>query len=134
MFLRSCSFKGRCDDYRYLSFIISSLKASIGVRHPRHFLGVPFRRSQIAFVLRFENAASSVSRGKYRRARLFRFSTDPFCHGACGSQNQLSVPIAVFWLPPSPELEAAIESDLAPDGLGQGFHHAHQLVYEVRGA
>ncbi|WP_235962785.1 site-specific integrase, partial [Jannaschia marina] len=31
--------------FRYLSFIISSLNASVGVRHPRHFLGVPFRRS-----------------------------------------------------------------------------------------
>ena len=31
--------------------------------------------------------------GRYRRARLFRFSTEPFCQGACGSQNQLSVPM-----------------------------------------
>lgn len=85
--------KGRCDVFRYLSFIISSLNASCGVRHPRHFLGAPFRRSQIAFISRFESAASWVSRGKYRLARLFRFSTVPFCQGAWRSQNQLSAPM-----------------------------------------
>ncbi len=31
--------KGRCDRFRYLSFIISSLKASVGVRHPRRSRG-----------------------------------------------------------------------------------------------
>ena len=65
----------------------------MGVRQPKHFLGVPFSRSQIAFISRSVIAAIGVSRGKYLRARLFRFSTDPFCHGACGSQNQASVPI-----------------------------------------
>ena len=57
------------------------------MRHPRHLLGVPFRRSQIAFVLRFESTASWVSRGRYLRARLFRFSTEPFCQGAWGSDD-----------------------------------------------
>lgn len=33
-------------------------EGSVGVRQPRHFLGVPFSRSQIAFILRFESAAS----------------------------------------------------------------------------
>jgi hypothetical protein len=42
--------KGRCDGFRYLSFIRSSPKASVGVRHPRHFLGVAFKRSQIDFI------------------------------------------------------------------------------------
>lgn len=85
--------KGRCDGFRYLSFISSSLNASVGVLHPRHFLGVPFKRSQIDFISRFERVATGASRGKYRRARLFRFSTEPFCQGDCGSQSQASVPI-----------------------------------------
>lgn len=91
--LIDCWLRARCDVFRYLSFIISSLKASVGVRRARHFLGAPFRRSQITFLLRLECAMSSVSRGRYRRARLFRFSTVPFCHGDEGSQNQLSVPM-----------------------------------------
>lgn len=70
----------------------SSLKASAGMRHPRHFLGVPFKRSQNAFIERFECAATGVSRGRLRRARLLRFSTDPFCQWAWGSQNHASVP------------------------------------------
>jgi hypothetical protein len=90
--------KGRCDGFRYLSFISSSLNASVGVLHPRHFLGVPFKRSQIDFISRFESSATGASRGRYRRARLFRFSTEPFCHGACGSQNHASVPIPGFSL------------------------------------
>ena len=36
--------KGRCDGFRYLSFICSSLNTSVGVRHPGRFLGVPFKR------------------------------------------------------------------------------------------
>jgi hypothetical protein len=92
------NLKARCDRIRYLSFISSSLNASVGVRHPRHFLGVLFKRSQIDFISRFESAATGASRGKYRRARLFRFSTEPFCHGACGSQNHASVPIPGFSL------------------------------------
>ena len=56
--------KGRCDGFRYLSFISSSLKASVGVFHPRHFLGVPFKRSQIDFISRFESAATGASLGK----------------------------------------------------------------------
>ena len=56
--------KGRCDGYRYLSFMSSSLNASVGVRHPRHFLGVPFKRSQIDFISRFESAATGASLGK----------------------------------------------------------------------
>ena len=85
--------KGRCDGFRYLSFISYSLNASVGVLHPRHFLGVLFKRSQIDFISRFESVATGASRGRYRRARLFRFSTEPFCQGDCGSQNQASVPI-----------------------------------------
>jgi hypothetical protein len=42
---------------------------------------------------RSESAATGVSRGRYRRARLLRFSTDPFCQGADGSQNQAPVPM-----------------------------------------
>ena len=90
------NLKARCDRVRYLSFISSSLKASVGVRHPRHFLGVLFKRSQIDFIFRVESTATGASRGKYRLARLFRFSTEPFCHGACGSQNHASVPIPGF--------------------------------------
>ena len=56
--------KGRCDGFRYLSFISSSLNASVGVRHPRHFLGVPFKRAQIDFISRFESAAKGASLGK----------------------------------------------------------------------
>ena len=69
------------------------MNASAGVRHPKHFLGVPFRRLQIAFMSRSESVEIGVSLGKYRRARLFRFWTEPFRHGACGSQNQASVPM-----------------------------------------
>ena len=87
------NLKGRCDGLLYLSFISSSLKASVGVLHPRHFLCVAFKRSQIDCISRFESAATGASRGKYRRARLFKFSTDSFCQGDCGSQNQASVPI-----------------------------------------
>ena len=83
----------RCDSVRYLSFISSSLNASVGVRHPKHFLGVVFKRSQIDFISRFESAATGAYLGRYRRAGLFKFSTEHFCHGACGSQNQASVPI-----------------------------------------
>ena len=38
------NLKTRCDWFRYLGLLSSSLKASVGVRHPRHFLGVPFKR------------------------------------------------------------------------------------------
>lgn len=87
------NLKARCDRFLYLSSFISSLKASVGVRHPKHFLGVMFMRSQIDFTSRFESAATGASRRKYRLARLFRFPTEPFRQGACGSQNQASVPI-----------------------------------------
>ena len=83
----------RCDSVRYLSSISSSLNASVGVRHPKHFLGLVFKRSQIDFISRFESAATGAYLGRYRRAGLFKFSTEHFCHGACGSQNQASVPI-----------------------------------------
>ncbi len=53
-----------CLVFRYLSFISSSLKASVGVFHPRHFLGVPFKRSQIDFISRFVSAATGASLGK----------------------------------------------------------------------
>ena len=56
--------KGRCDGFRYLSLFSSSLKASVGVLHPRHFLGVPFKRSQIDFISRFESAATGASLGR----------------------------------------------------------------------
>lgn len=95
---RRWNLKARCDKILYLSFINSSLNASVGVRHPRHFLGVLFKRSQIDFISRFESAATGASRGKYLRARLFRFSTEPFCQGACGSQNHASVPMPGFSL------------------------------------
>ncbi|UOA28951.1 hypothetical protein [Pseudosulfitobacter sp. DSM 107133] len=40
---KTWNLKGRCDGFRYLSFISSSLKASVGVRHPRLFVsGVEF--------------------------------------------------------------------------------------------
>ena len=56
--------KGRCDGFRYLSFISSSLNASVGVLHPRHFLGVLLRRSQIDFISRFVRVATGASRGR----------------------------------------------------------------------
>ena len=87
------NLKARCDRFLYLSLFSSSLNASVGVRHPKHFLGVMFMRSQIDFISRFESAATGASRRKYRLARLFKFSTEPFRQGACGSQNQASVPI-----------------------------------------
>ena len=108
--------KGRCDGFRYLSFISSSLKASVGVRQPRHFLGVPFKRSQIDFISRFESAARCASLGKYLRARLFRFSTEPFCHGACGSQNQASDPR--LQLAPVLKLNPTIKGDRFAGRLG----------------
>lgn len=60
--VKAWNLKARCDSFRYLSFISSSLNASVGVRHPRHFLGVPLKRSQIAFMSRFESAATDASR------------------------------------------------------------------------
>ena len=92
----NCELKLGCDIFCYPSFLSSSANASVGVRQPRHFLGVPLRRSQIDFISRFESAATGVSRGRYRRARLLRFLTEPFCQGACGSQNHASVPIPGF--------------------------------------
>jgi len=38
------------------------LNASVGVRHPSHFRGVPFKRSLIACISRFESAAAGVLR------------------------------------------------------------------------
>jgi hypothetical protein len=49
--------------------------------------GCPVQAVANAFILRFESAASWVSRGGYRRARLFKFSTKPFCQGACRSKT-----------------------------------------------
>lgn len=40
-----------------------------------------------------ETSATAVSYGRYRRARFLKFSTGPFCRGACRSQNQTSQPI-----------------------------------------
>jgi hypothetical protein len=37
-----------------------------------------------------------VSRGRSRLTRPLRFSTEPFCQGACGSQNYASVPMPVL--------------------------------------
>jgi hypothetical protein len=93
MLVPQCELKGGCDRLRYLSFTISSLKASVGVRHPRHFRGVAFSLSLISFIWGPERDARGVSRGRTRRARPFRFSTEPFCQGACGSQNQAVVPM-----------------------------------------
>ena len=64
LYFREWILKGSCDGFRYLSFISSSLNASVGVLHPRHFLGVPFRRSQIDFISRFESVATGASLGK----------------------------------------------------------------------
>ncbi len=57
------NLKVRCDRSRYLSFISSSLNASVGVLHPRHFLGVPFKRPQIDFISRFKSVATGASLG-----------------------------------------------------------------------
>ncbi|MFT4916022.1 MAG: hypothetical protein ACI9C3_001888, partial [Yoonia sp.] len=76
--------QGRCDSLLYLSFISFPLNASVGVRHPRHFLGVPFKRSQIDFISRFESATIDASRGtldlsRFRAALvLSRFSSGLF--------------------------------------------------------
>jgi hypothetical protein len=131
---RKWNLRGRCDDFRYLSFISSSLNASVGVRHPGHFLGVPFKRSQIDFISRFESAAMDASRGRYLRARLFKLSIGPFCQGACGSQNQASVPIPGFSLR---QFRTSMLRSKVMDlraWLGKGLHHAHQLVHQKRRA
>jgi len=72
-----CFIKGRCDGFRYLSFISSSLNAAVGVFHPEHFLSVPFKRSQIDFISRFVSVATGTSRGRKQRVRLIKFSTEP---------------------------------------------------------
>ena len=84
--------------FPHVSFIMFSLMASVGVWHSRHFPGVPFTRTQIAFIMRFECAASWVSRDKYLCAWLFTFSTEPSYRDACGSQNEASVPRQYFSL------------------------------------
>lgn len=84
--------------FPHVSFIMFSLMASVGVWHSRHFPGVPFTRTQIAFILLFESAASWVSRDKYLCAWLVTFSTEPSYRDACGSQNQVSVPRQYFSL------------------------------------
>lgn len=56
--------KGRCDGFPYLGFISSSLNASVGVLHPGHVPDVPFKRSQIDFISRFESAATGAPPGR----------------------------------------------------------------------
>ena len=54
---------------------------------------VELRRWQIDLGCRFVKAVGSVDPGRGFLSLPFVFSTVPFCHGACGSQNQPAAPI-----------------------------------------
>ena len=84
-------YEGRVS-HRRSNFISSSRKASAGVRYPGHLRGVALRRLPIDLIYRFGSDSRAVSRGRYRRTRLFMFSTEPFCHALPGRVSRSDVP------------------------------------------
>lgn len=90
----ACDLKLGCYIFYYLSFLNSWVSTSVGVRHPRHFLGAPFRRSQIAFMSWSVIERMSRFGCDRRRAHRLVISTVPFCWDEKRSQNHVWVPIS----------------------------------------
>lgn len=103
------------------------------MRHPRHFLGVPFKRSQIDFICRFESAATGASLGNSAGHVCLNSPLNLSATVLVGRKTKPQF-LSQFEFAPVPELNSTIKGDGFSGRLGKGLHYAHQLVHQMRRA